>query len=121
LPSRPIMGSARTVKSWVELPAWTASVRQRKAIIRNWSVGNHFLTDVPDTHPLTEDEKEKVWRNVYEASETGVSALRKGTIDIYQSINAMINAMQERGAAASTIFGHKFKLVKLFSSGVTLS
>ncbi|HVH16233.1 MAG TPA: site-specific integrase [Candidatus Angelobacter sp.] len=44
----------------------------------------------------------------------GVSALRKGTNALYQSINAMIDAMQDRGAAASTIFGHKFKLVKLF-------
>jgi len=79
-------------------------------VIRNWVVGNHFLDDVPDTHPLSEDEKEKVWQNVYEASEKGVSAIRKGTLDVYQSINAM----QARGAAASTIFGHKFKLVKLF-------
>ena len=108
------MASVRTVESWVELPTRVASVRQRKAVIRNWVVGNHFLADVPDTHPLSEGEKEKVWQNVYEASEGGVSALRKGTIDIYQSINAMINAMQDRGAAASTIFGHKFKLVKLF-------
>jgi len=113
-PSRRIMGSARTVKSWVELPTRVASVRQRKAVIRNWVVGNHFLADVPDTHPLSEGEKDKVWQNVYEASERGVSALRKGTIDIYQTINAMIDAMQGRGAAASTIFGHKFKLVKLF-------
>ena len=108
------MGSVRTVKSWVELPTRVASVRQRKAVIRNWVVGNQFLADVPDTHSLSQDEKEKVWQNVYEASERGVSALRKGTIDIYQSINAMIDAMQDRGAAASTIFGHKFKLVKLF-------
>ena len=108
------MGSARTVKSWVELPTRVASVRQRKAVIRNWVVGNQFLVDVPDTHPLSEGEKEKVWQIVYEASERGVSGLRKGTTDLYQSINAMIDAMQDRGAAASTIFGHKFKLVKLF-------
>jgi integrase len=108
------MGSVRTVKSWVELPTRVASVRQRKAVIRNWVVGNQFLGEVPDTHSLSEGEKVKVWQNVYEASEKGVSALRKGTIDIYQTINAMINAMQDRGAAASTIFGHKFKLVKLF-------
>src|SRR5207244_13658554 len=62
----------------------------------------------------SEDEKEKVWQNVYKASERGVFLLRRGTIDIYQSINTMIDAMQARGAAASTIFGHKFKLVKLF-------
>src|SRR2546425_12574536 len=91
-----------------------ASVRQRKAVVRNWVVGNHFLIEVPDTHSLSEGEKAKVWQSVYDASERGVSALRKGTIDIYQSINAMIDAMQDRGAAASTIFGHKFKLVKLF-------
>src|SRR5213594_1603009 len=108
LPSRRIMGSVRTVESWVELPTRVASVRQRKAVVRNWVVGNQFLVGVPDTHPLSEGEKEKVWQSVYEASEKGVSALRKGTIDIYQSINAMINAMQDRGAAASTIFGHKF-------------
>ncbi len=108
------MGSVRTVKSWVELPTRVASVRQRKAVVRNWVVGNRFLVDVPDTHSLSEGEKEKVWQNVYDASERGVSRLRKGTIDIYQSINTMINAMQDRGAAASTIFGHKFKLVKLF-------
>src|SRR6267378_6853919 len=92
------MGSVRTVKSWVELPTSVASVRQRKAVIRNWVVGNHFLDDVPDTHSLSKGEKEKVWQNVYEASERGISALRKGTIDIYQTINTMINAMQDRGA-----------------------
>src|SRR2546428_2255352 len=102
------MGPTRTVKSWVELPTRVASVRQRRAVVRNWVVGNHFLVDVPDTHPLSEGEKEKASQNVYQASERRVSALRKGTLDIYQSINAMIDAMQDPGAAASTIFGHKF-------------
>src|SRR5437870_13435269 len=103
------MGSVRTVQSWVELPTRATSVRQRKAVIRNWVVGNHFLADVPDTHSLSEDEKEKVWQNVYKASERGVFLLRRGTIDIYQSINTMIDAMQDRAAAASTIFGHNFR------------
>src|SRR5713226_7714400 len=71
LPSGRMMGSVRTVKSWVELPTRVASVRQRKAVIRNWVVGNHFLVDVPDTHSLSEGEKEKVWQNVYETSERG--------------------------------------------------
>jgi predicted HD phosphohydrolase len=44
------MESIRTVKSWVELPTKIASVRQRKAVIRNWVVGNRFVAKVPDTH-----------------------------------------------------------------------
>ncbi len=72
------------------------------------------MENVPDTRLLSEAEKEKVWQKVYEASERGISALRNGVLDIYQSINTMIDSMQKRGASPSTIFRHKFKLVKLF-------
>ncbi len=113
--------AVRTVKSWVEQPRKLASKRQRKAVVRNWVIGNRFLEEIPDTHPEKGERKsgawagrvESVWHGVYEASERGVSALRNGTLDIYQSINAMIEAMRNRGASESTIFGHKFKLVKM--------
>src|SRR2546425_1259299 len=103
------MESVRTVKMWVELPTKIASQRQRKAVVRNWVSGNRFLENVPDTHQLSEAEKEKVWQKVYDASERGISALRSGALDIYQSINGMIDSMQKRGASPSTIFGHRFK------------
>jgi hypothetical protein len=85
----------------VERPQKLASRKQRKAVVRNWVVGNNFLQEMPDTHPEPAERKsgewaarvERVWREIYEAS-----ALRRGSLDIYQSINAMIEAMRKRGA-----------------------
>jgi hypothetical protein len=69
-------------------------------------VGNNFLQEMPDTHPEPAERKsgewaarvERVWREIYEASERGISGLRRGSLDIYQSVNAMIEAMRKRGA-----------------------
>jgi len=60
---------SRTAKAWVETPAKIASVRQRRDVIRNWVAGNGLLSDVPDTHSMSEEEKARVWKTVFEADQ----------------------------------------------------
>ncbi len=102
------------MKAWVENAAVKPSMRQRRDVIRNWVLGNGLLSSIPDTHSLSEEEKTQVWIEVYRAAEHGVSALRNGKLDPYQSINNLINYMQKRGGSPTTISAHKFKVVKLY-------
>src|SRR2546425_68413 len=77
--------------------------------------GGRLVEDIPDTHTLSDEEKQGVWKRIFEAAEDSISALRRGPADdIYHSINSMIDSMRKRGASETTIFGHKTKLVKLF-------
>jgi len=82
--------------------------------MRNWVVGNGLLSDVPDTHSMSEEEKARVWKTVFEAVDRGVSTLRSGKLDIYKSINAMVLYMEKRGSSGTTISGHTHKVVKLY-------
>ena len=104
----------RTAKAWVETPAKISSVRQRRDVIRNWVVGNGLLSDVPDTHSMSDEEKARVWKTVFEAVEQGISKLRSGKLDIYKSINAMVFYMEKKGSSGTTISGHTHKIVKLY-------
>ncbi len=63
---------------------------------------------------MSEEEKARVWKIVYEAVERGVSALRRGALGIYRSINARIRYMEKKGRSPTTISGHSHKLVKLY-------
>ncbi len=105
---------SRTAKAWVETPSKKSSVRQRWDILRNWVAGNGLLSAVPDTHSMSEEEKARVWKIVYEAVERGVSALRRGALGIYRSINVRIRYMEKEGRSPTTISGHSHKLVKLY-------
>ncbi len=105
---------SRTAKAWVETPSKMSSVRQRRDVIRNWVVGNGLLSDVPDTHSMSEEEKARVWKTVFEAVEGGISKLRSGKLDIYKSINAMVLFMEKKGSSGTTISGHTHKIVKLY-------
>src|SRR5207249_2761106 len=75
---------------------------------------NGLLSDVPDTHSMSEEEKARVWKTVFEAVDRGVSTLRSGKLDIYKSINAMVLYMEKRGSSGTTISGHTHKVVKLY-------
>ncbi len=62
---------SRTAKAWVETPSKISSVRQRRDVIRNWVVGNGLLSDVPDTHSMSDEEKARMWKTVFEAVQHG--------------------------------------------------
>src|SRR2546430_17275072 len=79
---------SRPAIAWVETPSKIASVRQRRDVMRNWVVGHGLLSDVPDTHSLSVDEKARVWKTVFDAADSGVSPLRSGELDVYKSIDA---------------------------------
>ncbi len=106
--------TSRTAKSWVELPGKVSTTRQRWDIVRQWVMANDFLPGVEDTHSKSQAEKTRIRETVYQAMDRGIAALRNGTLDVYQSINAMIAYMEKRGCSPTTISGHKFKLVKFY-------
>jgi hypothetical protein len=58
---------SRKAKAWLETPGRKSSVRQRGDVIRNWVVGNGLVSDVLDTHSMSEEEKARVWKAVYDA------------------------------------------------------
>ncbi len=72
---------SRTARARVETPSKKSSVRQRRDIIRNWVVGSGLLSDVPDTHSMSEEDQARVWKTVYDALDKGISALRRGALE----------------------------------------
>ncbi len=107
-----------TAREWVELPGPTKkrTQAQRWDLLRNWVLGNGLLESVPDTHGMSAGEKAEVRKKVLEAADGGASELKKrpAAKALADSINAMIDYMRKVGSAESTIFGHRFKIVKFF-------
>lgn len=60
-----------TVKAWVETPKKMSSVRQRRGVTRN-CVCNGLLSEFPDTHAMSNEERSQVWKTVFDAVDIGV-------------------------------------------------
>src|SRR2546425_5054625 len=107
-----------TAREWVELPGPTKkrTQAQRWDLLRNWVLGNGLLESVPDTHGMSAEKKVEVRKKVLEAADRGASELTKRPTAkaLADSINSMVDYMRKVGSSESTVFGHRFKIVKFF-------
>src|SRR2546426_654582 len=103
-----------TVRGFVEAPRKASSQRQRRDVIRNFVLGNGWLTEkeVPDTHTLTDEQKAKVWAGLYKAADEGISKLDKR--GLVEAINKTADYMEKKGSSGTTISGHMAKVGKLY-------
>lgn len=104
-----------TVRGWVEAPEKKSTQRQRRDVLRNFVLATDFLpeSDVPDTHTLSDSEKETVWSRVFQAAQDGIAKL--DTKDkLVGAMNQLVDYMKNKGSSGTTISGHQLKLGKLF-------